>query len=87
MAVPEVIENLAIAGQCRIEIDRDGLGLITEIVISWMRFGTAAVTDARAQDPVETPKLGIRAPESSNAEGGGFIRDLGGFTIEWQCLG
>ena len=44
--------------------------MITETAVHGSGRGGTRVTHAGLHDSVETPKLGVRAPESAHAEGG-----------------
>lgn len=86
VAVPEQIEHFLVADDGGIKIERDRFRLIAKVVIGGVLLFAAAVADACAKDSVETPKLGVGAPKSSDAEGCGFVGDLSGVPIQWQVL-
>lgn len=48
------------------------LGVISKIVISWILSGATGVSYTGSDDPGQTPKLGVRLPESAKGECGCF---------------
>ena len=87
VAIPEQIEQFLVAGDSGIKIERYRFSVIAEIVIGRVLLLAAAVADACAKDSVEAPKLGVRSPKSSYAEGGSFVGDLSRVAIQGKALG
>jgi len=76
MLSPEDAEQVAVRDHLWIVVDRKGFGVIAEIVVGRFLLFATAVADASAKNTIETPKLGVGAPESAEPEGRGFIVDL-----------
>jgi len=82
MRFPEVAEQLVVTDDCGIVVDRDGFRVIGEGVVIWLFFAATTISNTGAQYTFETPKLGIRTPESSHTEGCRFVSHLGCFKIK-----
>lgn len=74
--LPEDFQQVTIGDFFRIIIDRKRFGVVIEIVVARILFLTSAISGTGAENAVETPELGVGAPESSEAEGGGFVFDF-----------
>ena len=72
VAAPEDVQQLLVGDDRRVEIDLDGLGVVAEAVVSGVVLGAARVAYPGADDAVDSPELGIRTPESAQAEAGGL---------------
>jgi hypothetical protein len=72
VTTPEDFQQLLVGDDRRVEIDLDGLGVVAEVVVCGVGRRAAGVPYPGADDAVDSPELGIRAPESAQAEGGGF---------------
>ena len=46
--------------------------MVSETVISGIQLLAPGIAHARAYHPFQTPKLGVRSPESAQGEGGGI---------------
>ena len=67
------IQQLFIRDDTRIEVDLDGFGMVSDASVGGVGRLPAAVADSSAKDAVETPKLGVGAPESAEGKSGGLI--------------
>jgi hypothetical protein len=72
VAVPENGQQVAVGNATGVVIDLNRLGVITDILISGTDRPPAGVADAGPDDPLDGPEPGLDAPESPQAEGGGF---------------
>jgi hypothetical protein len=70
--LPDQIDNRLEGNLRRIEFDLECFSVIPEIVISRKFLQPAGVTDPRAVDAFDRPKLGVGSPESPEGKG----RDL-----------
>ena len=67
------IQQFFIRDDIRVEVDLDGFGVVPDTSVGGVGRFAAAVADPCAKDSVETPELGVRAPESAQGKGGGLI--------------
>ena len=72
MAVPKDVEQLLIRNLSRIKINLQRLGVVAKTIIGGVQFFPTGVTHAGADNPFQTPKLGVRPPESAQGKGGRF---------------
>lgn len=72
VAAPEDVQQFLVGDDCRVKIDLDGLGVVAEVVIGGVGLRSARVPYPGADDAVDSPELGIRTPESAQAEGSGL---------------
>ena len=72
VAAAEHLEQLRVGDPARIEIDLDGLGMVSEAAVGGVLAGATAVADPCADDARQTPEPGVRTPESTQGEGGGL---------------
>lgn len=72
VAAPEDVQQLLVGDDRRVKIDLDGLGVVAEVVVGGVVLGAARVAYPGADDAVDSPELGIRTPESAQAEAGGL---------------
>ena len=72
VAAPEDVQQLLVGDDRRVKIDLDGLGVVTEVAVGGVGLRAARVPYPGADDAVDSPELGIRSPESAQAEGGGL---------------
>ena len=72
VAAPEDVQQLLVGDDSRVEIDLDGLGVVAEVVVGGVALRAACVPYPGADDAVDSPELGIRTPESAQAEGSGL---------------
>ena len=72
---PDLVEQLLVADDSRIEVELERFGVIGEIVIGRIDGRAAGVADARADDSWMTPEPGVWRPESAKTERGGL--DIG----------
>lgn len=75
------INQFAIADHRGIEVDLKALGLVAEIAIRRIGVAAACVADTRLPDSFEQPKLGVRCPESTDAERGS-VKPFGGKRVK-----
>jgi hypothetical protein len=68
VVLPEELEQIPERDAFRIELDLDGLGVVTEVAVGRLVLRPAGVADARAEDTGETPEPGVRTPESPEGE-------------------
>lgn len=68
--LPEFVEQLLERDLFRIVIDLERLGVVAEVVVGGVSLCTAREADAGADDAGQTPKLGVRRPESAEGKGG-----------------
>ncbi len=79
---PDLVEELAVADQRRVEVDLEGLGVIGEVVIRRLDGAPAGVADTRANNCWVTPEPGVGRPESAQPEGRGLDRGL--LQVKWK---
>lgn len=72
MAAPEDVQQVLVGDDRRVKIDLDGLGVVAEVAVGGVGLRAARVPYPGADDAVDNPELGIRSPESAQAEGGGL---------------
>ena len=72
VAAPEDVQQLLVGDDRRVKIDLDGLGVVAEVVVGGVGLRAACVPYPGADDAVDGPELGIRTPESAQAEGSGL---------------
>jgi hypothetical protein len=84
---PEDVEQVLVPNDFGIIIERDRLGVIDQIVIGWRFLVATTVARPDAEDSIETPKLGVRSPESSNSVGRSFKFSFRCLAIESQRCG
>lgn len=72
VAAPEDVQQLLVGDDSRVKINLDGLGVVAEVVVGGVAPGAACVSYPGADDAVDSPELGIRSPESAQAEGSGL---------------
>jgi hypothetical protein len=68
VAGPEQLEELLVRDDRRIEVERERLGVVTDVVIGRFAMLAARVADAGADDSWQTPEPGVRGPESTERE-------------------
>jgi hypothetical protein len=68
MAFPENIQKLPVGYSIRIVIYLESLGMITKAVIGGVFLCAPAVSNARANNSIDSPEPGIRSPESAQSE-------------------
>ena len=78
MSLPENIQQPFIRKLGRVEIDLDRFAVISEIMVSGVLLGSSRISNSRSNYTFDGPKLGIRAPESPQGEGGGLRSARGG---------
>lgn len=66
---PEDREEILEADDLGVIVDLGGLGVIAEIVVSWIARAAASIANTSPDDTGETPELGVGTPESSKGEG------------------
>ena len=72
VAAPEDVQQLLVGDDRRVKIDLDGLGVVPEVAVGGVGLLAACIPYPGADDAVDSPKLGIRAPESPQGESCGF---------------
>jgi hypothetical protein len=72
VVAPEDVQQLLVGDDRRVEIDLDGLGVVAEVVVGGVVLSAARVPYPGADDAADSPELGIRTPESAQAEGSGL---------------
>ena len=72
VAAPEDVQQMLVGDDRRVKIDLDGLGVVAEAVVGGVGLGPACVAYPGADNAVDSPELGIRTPESAQAEGSGL---------------
>jgi len=65
----EIGQQLIVLDDVGIVVDLNSLGVIRQVVVSGVLGASSCVTHTGPDDTVETPKLGVRAPESTQGEG------------------
>lgn len=70
------VKQLFVRNDIWIEVDLNGLGVVPDATVGGAGRFAAAVADSRTNDSVETPKLGVRSPESAERKGGGLVSCL-----------
>lgn len=75
VAGPEDLEQLFVGDLLGVEVDLEGFAVIAHAAVAWVFLASAGVADTGADDAFETPKLGVRAPESAEGEGRDFERN------------
>lgn len=66
--LPDLVEQLGVAQDPRVEVELEHLGVIGEVVIRRIVRGATGVADAGADDRGVTPEPGVGRPESTEAE-------------------
>jgi hypothetical protein len=66
----EVVEEIFVAHHRAVEVNLQGLRMVTEVLVGGVFGGASRVPNAGPVDTMSTPKLGVRAPESAEGEGG-----------------
>ena len=70
VAAPEDVQQLLVGDDSRVEIDLDGLGVVAEVVVGGVVPSAACIIPyPGADNPVNSPELGIWTPESPQSEG------------------
>ena len=87
MAFPENIQKLPVGYSGRVVVYLESLGMIAKAVVGGIFLCAARVSNARANNSIDSPEPGIRSPESPHAKGGGFVSLFGGARVEGQRLG
>ena len=87
MPRPKLGQQVLIADKGRVEVDGNGLGVVTHGAISRLLFLAAAVASSCAQHSFQASELGIRTPKSSHPESRGFVGNLRTETVEGQFDG
>ena len=64
----EALQQIVIGNDLRVEIELEGLGVVSERVVGRVRRGATAVADAGTNHTVETPELSVWSPESPERE-------------------
>jgi hypothetical protein len=72
MAFPENIQKLPVGYSIRVVIYLKSLGMIAKAVIGGIFLCAARVANARANNSIDSPELGIRTPESAHSKGRRF---------------
>ena len=72
MFFPEEVQEVAVGYHRGVELDLDGLGVISETAVSGADGGPAGVAHAGPHHPGHTPEPGVGSPESPQGEGGLF---------------
>jgi len=72
VAAPEDVQQFLVGDDSRVKIDLDGLGVVAEVVVGGVVLSAARVPYPGADDALDSPELGIRTPESAEAEGSGL---------------
>ena len=83
VAAPEHGQELAVGDTSRVVVNLDCLGVVTEVLISWVPGGAAGVSHAGADYAIETPEPGVRTPESAKGKGGCLYP---GRSVPLNCL-
>ena len=91
VAAPEDVQQFLVGDDRRVEIDLDGLGVVAEVVVGGVWPRAAGVPYPGADDALDSPELGIRTPESAQAEGrglrvGGHAASRGGILTSGESL-
>ena len=69
---PERLQQLLERGLFRIVIDLERLAVVADVLVGRVFLAAARVADTGADDAGQTPKLGVRRPESAQSERGRF---------------
>ena len=67
--LPDQVDDRLAGNLRRIKLDLERLGVILEIVIGRKFLPAAGVTDSRAVDAFDDPKLGVGSPKSPEGKG------------------
>jgi hypothetical protein len=68
VTLPKHFEHVAEGEYLWIEINFQRLGVVPEIVIRGVSRFTSGIPHARTNNSIETPELGVRAPESAKSK-------------------
>lgn len=72
VTVPEEVGQFTVGEFFRDEFDLNRFGMIPQIVICRVFFGSSRVSDTGPRDAFNDPEPGIRSPESAECESGYF---------------
>ncbi len=73
MALPEDCQQLLVGDLLGVVIHLDGFGVVAQVCVRRVLFGSAGIADSGADDSLYQPELGFDTPESAQSERGGFI--------------
>jgi hypothetical protein len=84
VARPELREQLVVRDDLRVEVDCEGLRMITDALVRRIGLLATGIADARADDSSLTPEPGIGGPESTESEDRRFGDGLD--HVEWLLI-
>lgn len=85
MTAPEDRKQLLICDNGWVKIDLERFCVITEISVSWILERATSIADTSVKNPIETPKLGVRTPESTQSKCR-CLQDRSDCLIDWWYL-
>ena len=68
MAFPENIQELPVGYSGRVVIYLESLGMIAKAIVGGIFLGAARISNARANNSIDSPEPGIRSPESAQSK-------------------
>jgi len=68
VSAPEDFKKLLVCGFQRVILKLDCFGMISNVVVGWIYFGTSSVSNSRPEDSFSTTEGGLWVPKSSTCK-------------------